>query len=129
VNIEHIALNVAEPVAMAEWYVRNLGMKIVRQMNETPFTHFVADESGRTVLELYRQKAPVPDYAGTDPFVLHIAFTTTDFVQTRERLLAAGATAAGDITTAPNGDQLVFLRDPWGVVIQFVKRTRPLIES
>jgi len=29
-RIEHFALNVAKPAEMAQWYARNLGMKIVR---------------------------------------------------------------------------------------------------
>ena len=30
-NVEHVACNVAEPVAMAAWYVEHLGMRIVRK--------------------------------------------------------------------------------------------------
>lgn len=126
-NIEHIALNVADPVAMAAWYVQHLGMKVVRQVDEGPMTRFVADASGRTVLELYRQKAPVPDYAAMDPMVLHVAFVTADVDGERRRLLGAGAKPATDVTTAPNGDVMTFLRDPWGVTIQLVKRAQRLL--
>jgi glyoxylase I family protein len=127
VNIEHIALNVADPIAMAAWYTQHLGMRVVRRVEGPPHTHFLADESGRTVLELYRQKAPVPDYASMDPMVLHIAFTAPDIAAERQRLLTAGASSAGEITTTPNGDRLVFLRDPWGVTVQLVQRAQPLL--
>jgi glyoxylase I family protein len=128
-NIEHMALNVADPVAMADWYVRHLGMRIVRQVDGPPHTRFVADGAGRTVVELYHQKAPVPDYASFDPMVLHLAFMTTDVRKERERLLAAGATPATDITKSPDGDEMTFLRDPWGVTIQLVRRGKPLLEA
>jgi glyoxylase I family protein len=129
-NIEHVALNVADPVAMADWYVRHLGMKAVRRITEAPHTHFLADESGRVVVELYHQtKAPVPDYAAIDPFVLHIAFSAADVHKERDRLLSVGATSAGDVTRTPAGDDMTFLRDPWGVVVQLVKRARPLVED
>jgi glyoxylase I family protein len=128
-NIEHIALNVADPVALAEWYTCHLGMRVVRSIAESPHTRFLADESGRVVVEVYRQKAPVPDYASFDPMTLHLAFTTADLGATRDRLLAAGATTAADITRTPAGDEMTFLRDPWGIVIQLVKRARPLMES
>jgi catechol 2,3-dioxygenase-like lactoylglutathione lyase family enzyme len=88
VNIEHVALNVPDPAAAAEWYSRHLGMRVVRSLHEAPFTHFLADTSGRVVVEMYgHTKAPVPDYARMDPLVFHIAFTTEDVRGTRERLL------------------------------------------
>jgi glyoxylase I family protein len=127
-NIEHVALNVADPVAMADWYVKNLGMRVLRALNASPFTHFLADGSGRTVLELYRhEKAPVPDYRAMDPLVLHIAFLAEDVAAEQRRLLLAGATTAAEATRTPAGDVLAMLRDPWGVCVQLVKRQQALV--
>ena len=42
-------------------------------------------------------------------------------------MIAAGATPAGEVTTSPVGDQLAMLRDPWGLAIQLVKRSRPMV--
>jgi catechol 2,3-dioxygenase-like lactoylglutathione lyase family enzyme len=130
VNIEHFALNMQDPVAAAAWYVRHLGMRVVRSLSAAPFTHFLADGSQRVVVEMYgHTKAPVPDYAAMDPLVFHIAFLTADVRATRDRLLAAGASSAGDLTTTPVGDEMTFLRDPWGVPLQLVKRAVPLMEQ
>jgi glyoxylase I family protein len=128
-NIEHIAINVADPVAVADWYVRHLGLRVVRKGDGPVFGHFLADSAGRTVLEIYHQNAPVPDYASWDPFVFHIAFITPDVERERARLLAAGATWVGDVNRAPNGDVLAFVRDPWGVTLQLARRGQPLLES
>src|SRR5437868_6281639 len=117
-DIEHVALNVPDPVALADWYVRHLGMRIVRQVDTGPRARFLADGAGRTVLEVYRQTAPVPDYFAMDPMVLHVAFKVDDVAGVRQTLLDAGATAAGDIVTTDSGDEMTFLRDPWGVTIQ-----------
>jgi glyoxylase I family protein len=126
-NIEHIALNVADPVAAADWYTRHLGMRIVRRPPGDTRTHFIADEQGRVVLEFYHQsKAPVPDYFAMDPMVLHIAFVVTDMTAERTRLLRAGAKAVGEVAMTDGGDQLAMLRDPWGVAVQLVKRATPL---
>jgi glyoxylase I family protein len=125
-NIEHIALNVADPVALADWYVRHLGMRVVRQVDTGPFTRFLADGAGRVVLEIYCQPAPVPDYFAMDPMVLHVAFKVDDVAGECKRLLAAGATIARDVATSDNGDAMAFLRDPWGVTIQLVRRKIPL---
>ncbi len=127
-NIEHFAINVPDPVNAAAWYVKNLGMRVVRSLTESPFTHFLADESGRVVIEIYgHSKAPVPDYAAMDPLVFHIAFIAENVAATRERLLAVGAASAGPVTTTPTGDVMTFLRDPWGVALQLVKRAMPLM--
>ena len=126
--IEHIALNVPDPVAMAEWYTRHLGLRVVRRVIESPFTHFLVDSAGRTVVEIYKQSAaPVPDYFAMNPLVLHIAFSVTDVHQTCATLLAAGAHPTGEIVKTPTGDDLGMLRDPWGVPIQFVRRNTPLL--
>src|SRR4051794_8118997 len=108
-NIEHLAINVTDPIRMADWYTVNLRMRTVRCVGEPPFTRFLADESGRVVLEIYgHRRAPVPDYGALDPLVLHIAFSTDDVAGTRERLLAAGATSAGEITRTHAGDEITF---------------------
>lgn len=129
-TIEHVAFNVPEPVAMAGWYAKHLGLRVVRSSAGPPFTHFLVDATGRTVIEIYhRTDAAVPDYRTLDPLVLHLAFGTADLGATRERLLAAGATPAGEVAVTPAGDELAFLRDPWGFPIQLVRRARPLIEA
>ena len=128
-HIEHIALNVTDPVAVADWWGRHLGMRVVRATEGPTFTRFLADAAGRTVLELYHQKAPVPDYATQDPFVLHVAFVVTDLDRERARLLAAGATSAGEVTSTPAGDRLAFVRDPWGMVVQLVTRAEPMLKE
>jgi glyoxylase I family protein len=127
-EIEHVALNVPDPVALAAWYTQYLGMRVLRRLDQAPFTHFIADSAGRVVLELYHHtKAALPDYASFDPLVLHVAFRVDDVAGTRRRLLEAGATAAGEIVTTEAGDVMTFLRDPWGVALQLVKRARPLL--
>jgi catechol 2,3-dioxygenase-like lactoylglutathione lyase family enzyme len=111
-NIEHIALNVPDSVAMAAWYVQHLGLRVLRKQEQAPFTHFLADEAGRVVLELYQHtKAALPDYANLDPLSLHIAFTAGDVAAERQRLLDAGATPAGDIVTTETGDVMTSNHD------------------
>jgi catechol 2,3-dioxygenase-like lactoylglutathione lyase family enzyme len=127
-DIEHVALNVPDPVAAAAWYVRHLGLQVIRSLSEAPFTHFLADSSQRVLVEMYANtKALVPDYQAMDPMIFHIAFVSADVRAERERLLAAGASSAGDLTITPAGDEMTFLRDPWGVPLQLVKRAVPLM--
>src|SRR5262245_21949922 len=126
--IEHTAFNVPDPVGMAAWYVKHLGMRIVRKLDQAPFTHFIADEAGKGVMELYaHSKAPIPEYRSMDPLMLHTAFVSTDVKADRQRLLAAGATSAGEVNITASGDEMCFLHDPWGVAVQLVRRAKPLL--
>src|SRR3989442_14948890 len=106
-RIEHVAFNVPDPVAMAGWYEKYLGMKTVRSVGPPTHTRFLADDSGYSIIEIYNNRnAPVPDYRSSDPLVLHLAFSVDDVSATTTRLLVAGATAEGVITVTDNGDQL-----------------------
>ncbi len=126
-KLEHVAINVTEPAQLAQWLVDNLGMRIVMSSTESPYMHFVADESG-SMIELYNNPAaPVPDYSELNPFNLHFAYASDDIDADRARLVEAGAKTVGDITLTPAGDKLAFLRTPWNEPIQLVQRKKPLI--
>jgi glyoxylase I family protein len=127
-RIEHIALNVPDPVAMARWYVKHLGMRVLRAQDKPPFAHFLADAAGRTVLEIYNNPAaPLPAYSRMDPLEFHIAFAVANVAGTRDRLRSAGAMLARDATMTAGGDLLAMLRDPWGVPIQLASRATPML--
>ncbi len=124
-KFEHFALNVADARASVQWYVDHLGLRIARSKPDAPFTSFLADDSGRVIMELYSNPAaPFPDYKSTHPLCFHVAFVDDDPNATRIRLLAAGASPAYE-ETLPDGSFLIMLRDPWGIPLQLVRRATP----
>lgn len=128
-KIEHVALQVEDPAGMARWYVEHLGCTIARVGDAPAFMHFLRDGAGTSMLELYRNpRVAVPDYASMDPMLVHVAFVSTDPAADRDRLVAAGATVADDLVRTPAGDELVMLRDPWGVALQLARRAQPMHE-
>ena len=128
-RLEHIAFNVEDSAAVAAWYVANLGMKVVRRLDEPPYIHFLADSAGKSLIEIYSDpQGDVIDYGARHPVVFHLAFAVEDMEAERQRLVAAGATLDGDINDRANGDRLAFLRDPWGHTIQFVQRVNRMID-
>jgi predicted enzyme related to lactoylglutathione lyase len=87
--------------------------------------HFLADETGRIVLELYTNTAAtIPDYKAQSPLVTHFALATAQASVESERLQKAGATLFSD-DTAPDGSRLVMLKDPWGFALQLCQRAKP----
>jgi catechol 2,3-dioxygenase-like lactoylglutathione lyase family enzyme len=126
-RIEHVALNVEEPVLMGRWYVEHLGLKVSRRTTESPYAHFLVDDSGHSMLEIYGNRdAPLPDYRQMNPAELHLAFTSDDIAADVARLTGAGATIVADLHSMPNNDTFAMLRDPWGVPLQLVKRAVPM---
>ncbi|MCX5685222.1 MAG: VOC family protein, partial [Planctomycetota bacterium] len=118
-DIEHIGYQVPDPVAAARWYVEHLGLRVARSFGAPAYAFFLADSSGHVMIEIYNNpKAPMPDYRAMDPLVLHLAMECRDVEGVRARLLAAGATAEGDVVHAPTGDLLAMLRDQWGFPLQ-----------
>ncbi|ACB74056.1 VOC family protein [Opitutus terrae] len=125
-KFEHFALNVPDVRAMAGWYVEHLGFAIARSRADAPFTHFLKDETGRVIVELYTNPAAaIPDYRAAHPLCFHIAVVAADARAERARLQKAGATfEAQDLL--PDGSILFMLRDPWGVPLQLCQRVQPL---
>ena len=130
VKVEHFALQVSDPIAMSDWYVKNLGCSVVRSGGEPSHARFLMDAGGSVMLEIYRNpKVSVPDYNSMDPLLMHLAFISKDPLADRDRLVSAGAKLVEDLTTTPAGDQLVMLRDPWGTSVQLVKRAVPMLPA
>jgi uncharacterized glyoxalase superfamily protein PhnB len=126
-KIEHAAWTVEDPVACAEWYVAHLGMKVVRSSEGGSRARFMADATGRILLEIYNNpRVPCPDYRNADPLLIHLAFTVDDVAAESDRLVAAGATLVAPYAKMENGDEMSMLRDPWGFAIQILRRAEPM---
>lgn len=127
-KIEHLAMLVKDPPAVAQWYVNHLGLRVVRQGPAPTHMHFLADDGNHVMIEIYaNDSVPLPDYAAMDPLVLHLALVSHDMQADHARLIAAGCTPVGDISTTPAGDRLAMLRDPWGFALQIAHRQNPMI--
>ena len=127
-KIEHLAFNVTDPLNMARWYVEHLGLKVKRRTVEAPFAHFLVDDSGTVMLEIYvNPDAPRLDFPTVQPPALHLAFLSSDLTADVKRLVAAGASIVADVHTLPTGDTFAMLRDPWGLPLQLVRRLSPMV--
>ena len=126
-QFEHFALNVPDPRAMANWYTEHCQMRIVMALDKPPHTRFLADATGRVVMELYcNERAAVPDYSAQHPLIFHHALKVDDPNTVTEALVAAGATRFEEVKL-DDGTHLVMLRNPWGVPLQLCKRARDLV--
>jgi glyoxylase I family protein len=128
-RFEHFALNVPDPQKMVNWYVENMGMKIMRKGGPPTYGSFVSDPGGNMMLELQLNSGyPVLDLSKIDPPAMHFAFVVDDVVALRTALVASGATVAEELRETNTGDQVLVLRDPWGFAIQFIKRGTAMLK-
>jgi uncharacterized glyoxalase superfamily protein PhnB len=128
-RFEHIAINVEDPIAMADWYCKNLDMKVKFEGDPPNNISFISDSYCRMMFELYEnENAAKSDFNSMDMVTLHIAFMVDDVKGTCDRLIEAGAKMDKELTVNDSGDEIATLRDPWGLPIQFVKRAKPMIK-
>src|SRR6185312_4676572 len=125
-RLEHFALQVPEPVAMADWYVKHLGATVARAGGAPQHGRFM--KVGGVLFEIYNNPAvTMPDYEDTEVMQMHLAFSSENLKADRDRLVKAGARVIEDVSTTPGGDEIMMLRDPWNLPIQFVKRKEPMM--
>lgn len=130
IRFEHIGINVTDPVAAAKWYSENLKMKIIRQGSAPNYSTFVADSSLHMMIEFgYNKDYPAVDSLNFNYDSFHLAFRVPDINKIKEKLLKTGALLLSDLRKTDSGDQVLVLRDPWGLPIQFVQRAKPMINA
>ncbi len=125
-RFEHIAFNVPDMEAMADWYCTHMAMLKVR--HDPGRKLFLADHTKVVVFELYSNPdKPMIDLAATTSAAMHIAFVVDDIHASIEKLIAAGATVETPPADAA-GDTLTMLRDPFGLALQLVERKEALLD-
>jgi glyoxylase I family protein len=127
-RLEHIAVNVANPLDVVKWYTENLGFVVLRQGPAPQYSTIIADSARNMALEIYHNtEHPLLDPAKIHHMAMHFAFAGDSILQLKDRLVKAGATLAEAPKLSASGDAVFTLRDPWGFSIQFVQRATPML--
>lgn len=119
---EHFAVNVTDIKNVVEWYTNNLGLTIASQQKEPPYMSFLADSTGRVVIEFYhRPDAVITDFTTAHPLTFHVAFVSENAQKDRERLEKERAVFVEELKKE-DGTHIVMLRDPFGMPLQLCQR-------
>lgn len=127
--IQHIGINVNNPIEVSNWYIQNLGMKLIRRGKAPQNVTFIADSGSYMEIEFYnKEKIDKIDFQKIDVMTFHFAFLTDSINLIESKLVAAGAKLIEKTTETPAGDKVAMLRDPWGMPLQLVQRSIPMIK-
>lgn len=118
-SIEHVALAARDTRALAEWYERVLGFKIVYESEKTPKAFFVQDENGMAI-EIV---PPGPDANVVDAKANHLALWVDDFDAASAELKRKGVALEPEMSNQFfGGTRIAFFDDIEGHRVQIISR-------
>ena len=123
-GIEHIALYSDDTKALADWYAKYLGVKIVSDNGKG--VYFIAFPDG-SMLELVKTDSKNQPTGLEVPGIRHLAIAVDDFEEAEAKIREADTEILQEPVTAPNGAKTMFFRDIDGNILHFIKRPKPLV--
>jgi len=126
-GIEHIGIAAKDTTALAEWYVRTLGFRIVTKSADTPPNYFVAAPNDAMLEIISANQAKRAEHEPRDPGIRHICIGVDDFAAAADDLQKKGVTFTGGVINLPSGGKVVFFTDPEGNLLHLVHRPEPLV--
>ena len=126
--LDHPAIACYDVEGLAEWYCRNLGMRIIANNERTPPTMLVGYEDSTylgAMIELMPANDPGPrpeTFTRLQPGIRHIALRVSDFDEAYEKLQAMGVRFTTEVGQALGGGKTILFRDPEGNELQIVQR-------
>lgn len=122
-RIEHFAIYAADTIALKDFYVDALGMRVIVETAGDPPAYFLADDGGMAIEIIGR---PHGEAAVNQRWVCHVAFWVDDFKAAKAALEARGIVFETDTLIDNESMQTAFFKDPEGNRGQIVWRRRPL---
>lgn len=123
-GMEHIGLCARDPKGLVDWYVRFLGFRVARALEEAR-TYFIRTPDGG-MLEIYPAKSiqePVDNIVGG---IRHIALSVKGIEGEIARLRRDGVAVPDETIVVTPHMTLAFFRDPEGNLLHLVERSVPI---
>ena len=127
-SLDHPAIACFDVEKLADWYCKNLGMKVIASNGEKPPAMVIGygpTLRGGAMIELMpvKHEGPAPASLGRfAPGIRHIALRVTNFEDAHAKLVALGVTFTTEVGNAVGGGKTILFRDPEGNELQIVER-------
>jgi len=119
-GMEHIGLCAGDPKALVDWYVKTLGFKIVRALEEQR-TYFIRAQDGG-MLEIYPAKHSDDPVDNVHRGLRHVALATSNLDAEIALLRSTGVAVPQETIVITPDMKLAFFRDPEGNLLHLVER-------
>jgi len=121
-RIEHVGLYARDPQALADWYERCVGLRVIRRLEKEgrPPIFFLSGE-GDGQIEILPTEAPRLERQMGSPGFNHVGLVVDDFDDVQQRLEDAGVVLTG-IRETSNGWKIGYFTDPEGNTLEIVHR-------
>lgn len=125
----HVGISVTNMEVSLEWYKKNLGFVCTKDDYVPPLKSricFIEKDGFELELFQYDEPKPIPEDRKTPNTDLqtvgtkHVAFLTDDMKALKEGFVANGVDIAHEVSM--EGNAVMFVRDPDGVLIEFIQR-------
>ncbi len=122
-RIEHFAIYAEDPIALKDFYVGALGLRVIVENAGPPPAYFLADDHGVAVEILAR---PEGESNTNQRWICHFAYWVDDFVMMRDQLARIGVAFEDETLVETDDLKTAFFKDPSGNRCQIVWRRKPL---
>jgi len=124
-GFEHFAIAACDSKALADWYIKLFGLRVVYDNGQTPPTYMLKDTTGMVLEILPAGSGQKADYPQTMAGIRHIAVTVDDMESAERELRSHGVTEFIERRYLEDC-KLLFFRDPEGNILHLMWRTKPL---
>ena len=122
-TLEHLGLPARDPAALADWYARVLGAKVVFGNGKTPPTFLLA-LPGQIMIEIYGGESSLPQTSDNKlNGWRHVALRVDSVTAAKAELEKRGLKFMEGTKPASGGGSVLFFQDPEGNLLHLVERT------
>ena len=127
-SLDHPSIACFDVTKQADWYCRNLGMRVIASNGLTPpalVIGYDASVGAGAMLELMPVKHGGPDPASLERFapgIRHVCLRVADFDAAYAHLRELGVVFTTEVGEAVGGGKTILFRDPEGNELQIVQR-------
>ena len=124
-GFEHFAIAALDSKALAEWYIKLFGLRVVYDNGKQPPTFLLKAPDGMVIEILPATSGTKTDYSQSAAGFRHLAVTVDDYAAAEAHLREHGITDFIERRETATS-KLLFFRDPEGNILHLMWREKPL---
>ena len=124
-GFEHFAIAALDSKALADWYCKLFGLRVVYDNGKQPPTFLLKAPDGMVLEILPATSGEKVDYGQTAAGFRHLAVTVDDYAAAEAHLREHGITDFVERRESETS-KLLFFRDPEGNILHLMWRQKPL---